>query len=286
MSGGRGPADAKRGPAADGAATYIHGHHESVLRSHKWRTAQNSAAYLLPHLAPGMSLLDVGCGPATITMDFARILAPALVVGVDTEETILDAARREAEAAGADVRFGVADVHRLPFPDGYFDVVHAHQLLQHVADPEAALREMGRVCKPGGLLAARDSDYSAMTWYPADPALDDWLDLYRRMARRNAGEPDAGRHLLAWAHAAGFQDVTASASAWCFATPADRAWWGETWAERVTSSTFATQAIERGMADREELVRLANAWRRWMEHPDAWFAVLHGEVLCRVSGGG
>jgi SAM-dependent methyltransferase len=233
-----------------------------------------------------MSLLDVGCGPATITMDFARILAPALVAGVDTEEAVLDRARSEAEANGADVRFGVADANRLPFPAGYFDVVHAHQLLQHLADPVAVLREMARVCRPGGLVAARESDYSAMTWYPAEPALDDWLDLYQRVARRNGGEPDAGRHLLAWTHDAGFEDVTASASAWCFATPEDRAWWGETWAERVTSSTFADQAIKHGMADREELVRLANGWRRWMADRDGWFAILHGEVLCRVPEAG
>ena len=48
---------------------YTHGHHESVLRSHRWRTAANSCAYLLPHLRPDMSLLDVGCGPGTITAD-------------------------------------------------------------------------------------------------------------------------------------------------------------------------------------------------------------------------
>src|SRR6188472_2086916 len=63
--------------------TYTHGHHESVLRSHEWRTAENSAAYLLPHLQPGMDLLDVGCGPGTITLDLARLVAPGHVVGVD-----------------------------------------------------------------------------------------------------------------------------------------------------------------------------------------------------------
>ena len=262
-------------------ATYIHGHHDSVLRSHSWRTAENSAAYLLPHLEEGMRLLDVGCGSGTITMDFARRVPLALAVGVDVAEPVLDGARKEAEAQGVDVRFGVADVKRLPFPEATFDIVHTHQLLQHVPDPVAALREMARVCKPGGIIAARDSDYSAMTWYPADSDLDDWLDLYQRIARAAGGEPNAGRHLLAWAHAAGLADVTASASAWCFATRTDRAWWGETWAERVTNSEFARQAVDGGHADREELVRLANAWRRWAGQDDAWFAVLHGEILCR-----
>ncbi len=264
-------------------ATYIHGHHESVLRSHSWRTAANSAAYLLPHLQDGMRLLDVGCGPGTITIDLAKRFAFDLAVGVDISEPVLEGARKDAEAQGADVRFGFANVTRLPFADASFDVVHAHQLLQHLADPVAALREMLRVCKPGGLVAARGSDYAAMTWYPAEPDLDDWLDLYHRIAAAGGGQPDAGRHLLAWAHVAGFTDVTSSASAWCFATPADRAWWGGTWAERMTHSELAKQALDGGHADREELVRLANAWRRWADHDDAWFAVLHGEILCRKA---
>jgi ubiquinone/menaquinone biosynthesis C-methylase UbiE len=92
-------------------------------------------------------------------MDFARRVPLALAVGVDVSEPVLDDARKEAEAQGVDVRFGVADVKRLPFPEATFDIVHAHQLLQHVPDPVAALREMARVCKPGGIIAARDSDY-------------------------------------------------------------------------------------------------------------------------------
>jgi 2-polyprenyl-3-methyl-5-hydroxy-6-metoxy-1,4-benzoquinol methylase len=261
---------------------YVHGHHESVLRSYAWRTAENSAAYLLPHLASGMSVLDVGCGPGTITIDLARRVAPGVVVGVDVSEAPLEGARKEAEAQRLDnVRFGVANVGRLPFADGTYDVVHAHQLLQHLADPVAALSEMARVCKPGGIVAVRDVCASAVAWHPADSALDDWHDLYQRVLRGGGGDPDAGRHLLAWAHAAGFVEVEAGASAWCFSTPADRAWWGETWAERVTHSDFAKQAIEHGLADRDELAALAIAWRRWVDHPDGWFAVLHGEILCR-----
>ena len=83
------------------------------------------------------------------------------------------------------------------------------------------------------MVAVRDSDYAAFTWFPALPELDEWLDLYQRVARGNGGEPDAGRRLLSWAHAAGFTDVTASSSTWCFADAEDRAWWGGMWADRV-----------------------------------------------------
>jgi SAM-dependent methyltransferase len=259
---------------------YTHGHHESVLRSHRWRTAENSAAYLLPRLAPGMSLLDVGCGPGTITADLAARVSPGRVTAVEVTDSALALAREEAERRGAtNVDFLVADVHDLDLPTGQYDVVHAHQVLQHVADPVQALREMRRVCVPGGTVAARDSDYAAFCWYPALPELDEWLALYRAAARANGGEPDAGRRLLSWAHAAGFTDVTATAATWCFATPEDRAWWGGLWADRVTGSDLARQLLREGRADEDRLAELAGAWRAWAAADDGWFTVLHGEVL-------
>ena len=268
----------------DAASTrYTHGHHEAVLRSHRWRTVDNSAAYLASHLRAGVSVLDVGCGPGTITVDIAARVAPGPVVGIDAAPAAIEAATEEGARAGVvNATFRTADVYALDFPDGTFDVVHAHQVLQHLADPVAALREMRRVCKPGGIVAARDSDYSAMTWFPHDAVLDAWLAMYCAVARENRGEPDAGRWLLAWAHAAGFTDVEAGASVWCFATPDDRAWWGGLWADRVTESAIGAQAVEIGAASATDLAAMADAWRRWAAHPDAWFAVVHGEILAHA----
>ncbi|MGA3564566.1 class I SAM-dependent methyltransferase [Melissospora conviva] len=261
---------------------YTHGHHESVLRSHNWRTAENSAAYLLPLLEPGTALLDIGCGPGTITADLAQRVAPGPVTAVDASAQVLAVARAEADRRGlANVSFAEADVQRLDFADDSFDVVHAHQVLQHVVDPVQALREMRRVCRPGGHVAVRDSDYHGFVWYPQPPELAEWLDLYQRLARANGGEPDAGRRLLGWARAAGFDDVTASSSTWCFASEEDRRWWGGMWADRVRQSAFAAQAQEHGV-DPSRLERIAQAWQGWAESPQGWFSVLHGELICRV----
>ena len=259
-----------------GMATYIHGHHESVLRSHRWRTAANSAGYLLPRLAPGQRLLDVGSGPGTITADLAGHVGH--VTATEVTADALDLARAEADRRGVALEFAVADVHDLPFPDDAYDVVHAHQVLQHVADPVRALREMRRVCRPGGTVAVRDSDYAAFTWYPQLPELDEWLALYRRTAYANGGEPDAGRRLLAWANAAGFTEVAASASVWCFADDADRAWWGGLWADRVVGSAFGPLARAQGATD-ADLARIASGWRAWAAEPDGWLTILHGEIL-------
>jgi ubiquinone/menaquinone biosynthesis C-methylase UbiE len=273
---------ASESPASSPASreTYSHGHHASVLASHGHRTAANSAAYLLPHLRPTDVLLDVGAGPGTITADLAGHVAT--VVGLDPAPAAVTAAQALVEARGlTNVRIEVGDVYALEAPSGSYDVVHAHQVLQHLGDPVAALREMRRVCRPGGLVAVRDADYATMTWFPASPELDRWLALYEAIARRNGGEPDAGRRVKAWALEAGFTEVTASGSVWCYASPDDLAWWTQTWAERLTESSFATSALEHGLADRAGLERLADGWRAFGADPRAWFLVPHGEVLAR-----
>ena len=255
---------------------YTHGHHESVLRSHRWRTVNNSAAYLLPHLKPGLRLLDVGCGPGTMTADFASRLSPGTASGIDCSNDAVEAARRDH--AGVD--FATGDVHRLKFDDASWDIVHAHQLLQHLSDPVAALKEMRRVARSGGIVAARDSDYASFTWYPFDDRLLRWLALYQEIARANGGEPNAGRRLLSWAQEAGFSRIEASASVWCFATAEERAWWGGLWADRMTGSAIAQQAVREHRASADELASIADAWRAWAQAEDGWFAVLHGEVVC------
>jgi SAM-dependent methyltransferase len=265
---------------AERSETYTHGHAESVLRSHRWRTVENSAAYLADHLVPDARVLDVGCGPGTITIDIAQRVAPGRVVGLDAAEDAVAAAGEAARSAGVtNLELAVGDVYALDHADGAFDVVHAHQVLQHVAEPVAALREMGRVCRPGGVVAARDSVYRAMSWFPAAPALDRWLTVYCAVAEANGGEPDAGSRLRSWAFEAGFSAVEASASAWCYATDDDRAWWGGLWADRVETTALGTRAVELGLATRDDLREMADAWRAWAATPDAWFAVLHGEIL-------
>lgn len=262
--------------------TYTHGHHESVLRSHRWRTAENSAAYLLPELEPHMRILDVGCGPGTISAGLADRVPLGQVTGIDSEPGVLTQARELTEGRG-NLQFTTGDVYALGYPSATFDVVHAHQVLQHLSDPVAALREMRRVCKPGGLIAARDGDYGAMVWYPAIPVLDGWLELYHRVARGNGGEPDAGRRLHAWAREAGLTELTVSSSTWTFATAQERAWWGGLWADRTVSSPYADRAVAGGYATEADLRRIADGWQAWAAHQDGWFAVVNGEVLCRVG---
>ncbi|MEI8392944.1 MAG: methyltransferase domain-containing protein [Actinomycetes bacterium] len=255
---------------------YTHGHHPSVIRSHSWRSVENSAAYLLPHLASGMDLLDVGCGPGTITVDLAKYVSPGRVVGIDRAEAAVD----EAVSLGVGkVEFRQGDAYDTGLEDGSFDVIHAHQVLQHLTEPLRALREWKRVLRDGGILAVRDSDYGAFVWSPADPLLDRWMSLYHQLTERNGVEADAGRRLKGWVRTAGFTEIVCTSSNCTFADEESKTLWGETWADRVRQSSYAEQALAYGLSSSAELQEIAGAFLRWASDPDGVFIVVHAEVV-------
>lgn len=265
------------------ADAYTHGHHASVLKSHTWRTAENSASYLLPLLAPGTSVLDIGSGPGTITADFARIVAPGTVIGIDAAADVIAKAKADTASLGlTNLSFSTGDAYDLEFADNTFDVVHAHQVLQHVGDPVAMLREMRRVAAVGGTAAVRDVDYEGVIWSPRSPELAEWLELYLKVHRGVSGEPAAGRFLKSWAREAGFTEVTCTASTWLFENDEDRAWWGGMWAERAVDSAFAENAQRLGLAERAALERISEGWKRWAADPDGWLLMPHAEILARA----
>lgn len=121
-------------------ATYPSGHHEAVLRSHSTRNATNSCAYLLPHLKSTDRLLDIGCGPGTISVDLATRVQEVVGVEPAIAADVLEKAKQYARDENVNnVTFVVGDIHKLPFDDDSFDVVHCHQVLQHAGDPGKAL---------------------------------------------------------------------------------------------------------------------------------------------------
>jgi ubiquinone/menaquinone biosynthesis C-methylase UbiE len=259
---------------------YTHGHFGSVLADHSSRTAANSAAFLLPHLDPGDVVLDIGCGPGSITLDLAA--AVERVTGVDAAPEAVERARAAAQGRGvSNVEFRIGDVYGLDFEESSFDVVFAHQVLQHLADPVAALREAQRILRPGGIVAVRDSDYGTMVHDPHEARIDRWLELYRRLARRNGGEPDAGRKLYGWVWEAGFEDVTASATTWTYASEAAVEGWRKLWTSRLLEARMGRDAVEMGLATRAEIEDLAAGFDAWAARPHPFFAFLHGEVLAR-----
>lgn len=222
-----------------------------------------------------MRLLDFGCGPGSITVGLAAAVSPGQVTAIDVADEVLEEGRRlAAERRFTNVSFEAGTVYELAFPDGTFDVAYGHQVLQHLSQPLEALKELQRVLKPGGLVAVRDSDYSTMPFAPDDPRIDRFFVIYDAVARRNGGEPNAGRYLRGWLLSTGFTEVQISTTTWTYVAEDEVANWGNSWADRVLNSNLGKHAIDYGIASVDELEEIAQAWREWTAKPDAFFALI------------
>jgi SAM-dependent methyltransferase len=154
------------------------------------RTAAKEGAFFLPYLRAGMRLLDLGCGPGSITLGLAEKVAPGEVVGVDLQPSQVAQAQELSAARGVkNVRFEVADIYQLSFPDGSFDAVFAHVVLMHLREPVRALTEMRRVLRPGGIVGVRDCDWGGRIHAPITPLLEQWYALTVWIRQRNGGDP-------------------------------------------------------------------------------------------------
>lgn len=176
-------------------------------------------------------------------------------------------------------------MYQLPFAEGSFDVAYAHQVLQHLARPEAALGEMLRVVRPGGLVGVRDVDWGTVSYWPLDPWIDRFVGAHFKTWYRNGGEPRMGRRLRALFNGvAGVADIQISAATWCYATPAETREWGHAYAERLLTSPMGGRMVEYGFASRADVEAMADAFRVWAAHPDAFWTFVHVAARARKAG--
>jgi SAM-dependent methyltransferase len=267
-------------------ATYTYGHTPGVVAVHARRSAAREAGFFLPHLRPGMRLLDAGCGPGSITVGLASAVAPGDVVGVDFSVDVLEEGRALAAERGlTNLRFEAADVLALPFPDASFDAVFAHTLLEHVGDGVSALRELRRVLRPGGVIGVRDCDWASGVFAPDDDAVAEAMALYERVWRQNGGHPRCGRYLRGLLGAAGFAEIRTSASfRWDGSAEESRAF-GELLAHRLALPNFAGPIVESGWCDGARLEQIIAACLAWSRHPDAFAEMVMVEAVGRAPAG-
>ncbi len=244
------------------------------------RTASKDAAFLLPHLRPGMTLLDCGCGHGTTTTDLAEVVAPGRVVGIDLDEERIVAARKHAAERGVNnVDFQTANVYQLPFPDDFFDVAFENQILMYLKEPIKAVQEIRRVLKQGGVFGARDSDFSAIR-ANLNPVLDHSLELTLSWYAHRGTTLQFGRRLRGVLGRAGFCRIEASASCDSYGTPETVKQWAEVMMGNVQQADFIKFTIDSGQADMESLDRMCIAWKAWGEHPDSFCA----QIKCEAVG--
>lgn len=240
------------------------------------RTASREAAFLLPHLRAGMQVLDVGCGPGSITIGLAEAVAPGQVVGIDIQPATVERARDLAAKRGVNnVRFETADIYALPFPDHTFDAVFANAALMHLREPMRALVELRRVLRPGGIVGVRDQDWGATIRTPMTPLLKQWrtISMRTRPHENNLMARDYRRLLLD----AGFARTEAGASLECAGTPH----------ETIRHAAFlkaqlqgvAKRALAEGWVDEATIEAIAAEFDVWARRPDAFFAVTWCEAV-------
>jgi ubiquinone/menaquinone biosynthesis C-methylase UbiE len=244
------------------------------------RTAEREGAFFARYLEPGMRVLDVGCGPGSISLGFAQIVAPAEVVGIDVEPGQVATAQALASERGVvNIRFEAGRAEALPYADGLFDAAFTHTLLEHVPDPLAVLREMRRVLKPDGLIGVRDGDVGGRLIFPPDQTMYEALALYERMWRLNGGNPEQGRRQRSLLREAGFDRLETSVGTNTFPL-----WAGEVFAEMLLAPRVSDRLIELDWTDRATIERYAAAFRHWGEEPDGIWSTMMVETVGRKPG--
>ena len=263
---------------------YTQGHHESVTRAHNVRTVEDSAAFLLPHLRPDMKILDIGCGPGSITRGFGKHVPQGSVLGVEISESVLEQARFNTRDL-SNLSFQLGNViDGIALPDGSFDVVYCHQVLIHLVDHVSALKEMKRLCRPnGGMVACREGDFGTLVQFPSNRGLELYLEGYVKMIRKAGMEPLAGRHLHSWARQAGFdsENITKTASVTLLSRPEEREFYAAMNRDRFTQSDLRVKFKDAGLTD-AELDEIVQGFQTWKDDPDGWYSIMQGEILCRT----
>ncbi len=260
--------------------TYMHGHHPVVVDEHARRSAEHNAAYLLPYLKPGMSILDIGCGPGSITTGLAKAVLPGQTIGIDMSKPALERAEADAHVSGiSNVEYRIGDAYSLPFADESFNCTHMHQVLQHMAEPEKAVLEAMRVLRADGLFGVTEVDWGTAVFWPQTSETDRFLEIYDEVALYNGGDPNFGRRLRSMFEPIPLQRFEIGATVWTFGDAASTEQWGDLWQSRIQESHIATVAMETGISTHSELCDVGQGLHDWGQSPVAYFSMTHTEAL-------
>ncbi|MBM4123833.1 MAG: methyltransferase domain-containing protein, partial [Nitrospira sp.] len=166
------------------------------------------------------------------------------------------------------IEWKVASIYRLPFPDHAFDAVFSHALFEHLGEPEAALQEIKRVLRPGGMVGLSSPDWSGNLMAPRDPEAEQAVEVYKAMQQRNGGNPYIGREFGSLLQEAGFARIHVTAIYDCYE---DVPLVAELLAQRIEEG-IGRQVIDSPGLDRGDVGGLCRSLRQWAGRPSVLFA--------------
>ena len=263
-----------------GTPDYTMGFSEDIVEVLKRSTVEDSAAYLLPHLRPGLRVLDFGCGPGTVSVGLARAVAPGELHGVDMEKSQIELAKAVAEAHGQDnTVFHVGDVLDLPFTDGFFDVAHCHNVLMHIPDTHAALTEVKRVLKPGGIMGCREMICESSFAHPDASGVQTAWRVFEDLVDADDGHAQMGKDVKNHLIEAGFVDVRMTAEFHVFSEPEELDFFYGLVTRWFLAPEITGAAIKYGAATARTAESIRAAYEAWREHPGAFAAIAFGQAV-------
>jgi SAM-dependent methyltransferase len=243
---------------------YAAGYDDGMQEYLKFHTVERCASFFTPHLRPGMSLLDAGCGPGTITTGLAPLIAPGRITAVDASQGELEKTRRALETAGSDsAHLEVADVQNLPFADGSFDAVFSHAVIDYLPEPARAVEEFKRVLKPGGVLGLRS--WAGTVFGPSNELIKESLTLWERALAESGGTPGGlGLVLGSILKNAGFDQIFTRPSYERSETLNEWKSFAQAFGAVCTSGRFMETALNNGWISRARQTEIAQAWESFV----------------------
>jgi ubiquinone/menaquinone biosynthesis C-methylase UbiE len=247
----------------------------------KLRGADVYAGFLIPHLRPGATVLDCGCGAGTITLGLAEAVPDGYVIGIDLDLSGLKGAQRAAVSLGhQNVSEIAADGRSLPFHGAIFDAVLCHSMLETLDDPAPVIAELRRVTKRGGVVGAASVEYDGFI-VAGKPTTGPrrFYEIRQQLWRAaKIAERNMGRQLRGLFQTAGFGRVEALADYVSYGTPDRISAFASDRAAECRDRELHATVTRYGIASAEELLDLAAAWEKWGDDPSAFFAF----AWCRV----
>lgn len=259
--------------------SYLLGYGSQVVNMLSKRSFVKEGAFLLPFLKPGMCILDVGCGPGTISISLAECFPYINVVGIDIEEQQIAQACDSVKRLGIEnIEFYVADVYALPFEPETFDLIYAHTLFMHLASPERALQNFFHSVKPNGIIGIRDgiSSFDNFTNLDLPDRFSSLSDLFRRAIEQGPAMVDVGIKLKGLLRSSGFENIKISSFNKIYDHPEEIEIL-KSWYQSMFSTTLGQSILKYGLLSSKELDTLIEGLSAWPEDPAAL------SILCWIE---